>query len=210
MEVHTLTLGSLMVSAYVVTDGPQAILIDAPEDSEQIIAFCDARGLVPHTLINTHGHFDHICGNGILKSHWPEMTLAAPKADLSMLASPIKNLSIMLGQLVRSPKADRVLVGGDTVILGAATLEVLETPGHSAGGISLFTRQGPGGRPAVFTGDALFAGSVGRTDFPGSSAKTLENSLRTRLLTLPPETAVYPGHGPATTIGQEAATNPYL
>jgi|WetSurMetagenome_2_1015567.scaffolds.fasta_scaffold61559_3 hydroxyacylglutathione hydrolase len=212
MEIHTFTLGSLQVSAYVVIDGGQAILIDAPEGAEAIVEFCQARDLIPHTLVNTHGHGDHIFSNTALKACWPDIIIAISEGDVSMLSSPIKNLSIMFGALVRSPKADRLLKGGDTIQVGAATLEVIDTPGHTRGGISLFTKDGPDSRPAVFTGDALFAGGIGRTDFPGagSSSETLLDSIRTRLLTLPPETVVYPGHGPSTTIGTEAASNPWI
>jgi glyoxylase-like metal-dependent hydrolase (beta-lactamase superfamily II) len=210
MEVHAFELGSLQVSAYVVVDGDQAVLIDAPEEAERLIEFCESRVLEPHTLINTHGHGDHIYANAMIRKRWPAIVLAIGKADEAMLTSPLRNLSVMLGQLVKSPKADRLLVEGDVVTVGAAELEVLDTPGHTPGGISLLARQGPDGRPAVFTGDALFAGSIGRTDFPGADHDTLLESIRTKLLVLPPDTVVYPGHGPETTIGEEVAGNPWL
>jgi hydroxyacylglutathione hydrolase len=210
MEVHVFELGSLQVSAYVVVDDDQAVLIDAPEESEQLIEFCESQGLTPHTLINTHGHGDHIYGNALVKKRWPGISIAIGKADAPMLTSPVRNLSVMLGQLVKSPEADRLLVEGDRIAVGAAELEVLDTPGHTPGGISLLARQGPGRRPAVFTGDALFADSIGRTDFPGADHDTLLEAIRTKLLTLPPDTVVYPGHGPETTIGEELAGNPWL
>jgi hydroxyacylglutathione hydrolase len=210
MEIHAFELGSFQVSAYVVIDGGQAVLIDAPEDAEQIIAFCESRGLAPHTLVNTHGHGDHIYSNTLVKDRWPGIALAIGQADAPMLADPARNLSILFGVELKSPPADRLLVEGDTVPGGGAALEVLATPGHTPGGISLLARQGPGGRPAVFTGDALFAGGIGRTDFPGAGHETLLESIRTRLFTLPPDTVVYPGHGPETTIGEEAAGNPWL
>jgi hydroxyacylglutathione hydrolase len=210
MEIHSLTLGSLQVSAYIVIDGGQAILIDAPEGAEAIVEFCQARNLIPHTLVNTHGHGDHIFSNTALKAAWPGLIIAVGATDASLFSSPIKNLSIMFGALVKSPKADRLLKGGDTVQVGEATFEVIETPGHTKGGISLFSKDGPDGRPVVFTGDTLFAGGVGRTDFPGSSNEALMDSIRNRLLTLPPETVVYPGHGGPSTIGTEATSNSWL
>jgi len=127
-----------------------------------------------------------------------------------MLGSPLRNLSVVMGAWIKSPKADRLLVDGDRIEVGSALLEVLATPGHSRGGISLYTPDGPDGRPVVFTGDALFAGGIGRTDFPGASHKTLLESIRKRLLALAPETVVYPGHGPPSTIGEETRTNPWL
>jgi len=210
MEIHAFVLGSMQVSAYVVTDGAETMIVDGPEGAEQIVAFCRQRGLTPQVLVNTHGHADHIQGNALLKETWPEMALAIGKADAPMLRSPMRNMSILLGSWLKSPKADLLLADGDRVSVGSATFEVLATPGHSPGGISLYASEGPDGRPVVFSGDALFAGGIGRTDFPGANHNTLIESIKTRLLTLPPETVVYPGHGPASTVAQEAATNPWL
>jgi glyoxylase-like metal-dependent hydrolase (beta-lactamase superfamily II) len=210
MDIRTFVLGSFGVSAYLVAEGTDAVLVDAPEGSEAIIRSCDARGLAPRILVNTHGHFDHIAANAALKARWPEMTLAIGTADAAMLTSPLRNLGAVFGLWVKSPAADRRLEDGDRLEAGAVVLEVIATPGHSKGGISLYLAQGPDGTPAVFTGDTLMAGGVGRTDFPGASPKTLLESIRTRLLTLPPQTLVYPGHGGATTVGAEARTNPYV
>lgn len=210
MDIHAFVLGSLQVSAYVVTDGGEAMIVDAPEGSERLVAFCRQHDLVPQILVNTHAHADHIQGNDLLKETWPDMAIAIGEADAPLLASPMRNLSILLGAWIKSPEADLLLKDGDRLSVGAAAFQVLATPGHSAGGISLYSPEGPDGRPVVFTGDALFAGGIGRTDFPGASHKTLIHSITKRLLTLPPETVVYPGHGPASTIGEEAATNPWL
>jgi len=210
MEIETFVLGPLQVSAYVVTGGGEAMIVDAPEGAERIIRFLDERSLAPGLLVNTHGHADHIYSNKRLKEQWPDMTIAVGEGDAPMLASPMRNMSILMAAWIKSPKPDRLLADGDRIELGSAAFEVLATPGHSKGGISLFLRDGPGGRPVVFTGDALFAGGIGRTDLPGMSHKALITSIRERLLTLPPETRVYPGHGPPTTIGEEAATNPFL
>jgi glyoxylase-like metal-dependent hydrolase (beta-lactamase superfamily II) len=122
----------------------------------------------------------------------------------------MKNMSPLMAAWIKSPEADRLLAGGDRVTVGGTGFEVLETPGHSPGGISLYCPEGPDGTPVVFTGDALFAGSIGRTDLPGMSEETLLAAIRERLLPLPDETIVYPGHGPASTVGREKATNPWL
>jgi glyoxylase-like metal-dependent hydrolase (beta-lactamase superfamily II) len=105
-----------------------------------------------------------------------------------------------------SPPAERLLEDGDEVVAGRETLQVLHTPGHTPGGISLFHAAGP----AVFSGDALFQLGIGRTDLPGGDYQTLIDAIRTRLFALPGETVVYPGHGPAPTIGAERARNPYV
>jgi hydroxyacylglutathione hydrolase len=210
MEIHTFELGSFQVSAYVVIAGEEAMIVDAPEGSDEIIAFCDRRKLVPQLLVNTHGHGDHIYANAAMKKRWKDLVIAIGKADAVMLESPMKNLSALMMSWVKSPKADRLLEDGDTVEVGPAKFRVLSTPGHTPGGISLYSPQAADGRGVAFTGDALFAGGVGRTDFPGGDYDLLAKSIRERLLTLPPETVVYPGHGPASTVGEEARTNPFL
>ena len=210
MEIHTFELGSFGVSAYVVVADLEALIIDAPQGAEALVDFCEAQNLTPRILVNTHGHADHIHANAALKKRWPDMLIAVGAADGPMLASPMKNLSVLLMAWVKSPQADRLLADGDEVEVGPARLKVLATPGHTPGGISLYCLDGPDGRGVVFTGDALFAGGIGRTDFPGGSQKTLLESIHKRLLALPPETLVYPGHGPVTTVGEEAANNPWL
>jgi len=210
MEVHAFELGPFQVSAYVVESDGEAMIIDAPQGAEAIVKFCRTRSLVPHLLVNTHGHADHIYANRLLKETWPEMQIACGKGDARLLASPLRNLSPLMAAWVKSPPPDRLLSEGDEVAVGKARFKVLETPGHTAGSISLYSKDGPDGAPVVFPGDALFAGSIGRTDFPGSRHETLIEAIRVKLLTLPPETVVYPGHGPATTIEREAKTNPFL
>ena len=210
MEIQSFVLGPLQVSAYVVTEGDEAMLVDGPDGAEQMVEFVRERGAKPVVLVNTHGHADHIQGNALLKETWPEMTLAIGEGDAPMLVHPMKNMSPLMAAWVKSPEADRLLSGGDTVTVGGARFEVLETPGHSPGGISLYCPEGPDGTGVVFTGDALFAGGIGRTDLPGMSEQTLLTAIHERLLTLPDETTVYPGHGPASTVGREKESNPWL
>jgi len=210
MEIQPFVLGPLQVSAYVVTDDGEAMIVDAPDGAEAIVDYLNDRRLSPTILVNTHGHADHIQGNALLKETWPAMTLAIGEADARMLAHPMKNLSPLLGAWVKSPEADRLLADGDTLTVGGSTFQVLATPGHSKGSVSLYCPDGPDGRGVVFCGDVLFAGGIGRSDLPGMSSETLMASIRTRLLTLPPETVLYPGHGPPSTIGEEAAGNPWL
>ena len=211
MEIHTFTLGSFGVSAYAVVCGREALIVDAPEGSEAIVDFCVGRGLAPRTLVNTHGHFDHIAGNALAKATWPDLVIAVGRGDEPMLADPVLNLSAIFGFSFTSPPADRLLADGDRLQVGGVTeFEVLATPGHTPGGISLLSMSSAEGPEAVFTGDALMAGGIGRTDFPGASEQRLIESIRRRLLALPPETVVYPGHGPPTTIAAEAAGNPFL
>ena len=132
--------------------------------------------------------------------------LAVHYEDAEMLTNPTKNLSRMLGLTVVSPPPDIMLKDGDKIKVGSLELEVIHTPGHTPGSISLYCRK----EKVVFTGDTLFAGSVGRTDLPGSSYKKLMSSIREKLLALPDETVVYPGHGEKTTIGKERVENPFI
>ncbi|MCX5655493.1 MAG: MBL fold metallo-hydrolase [Planctomycetota bacterium] len=210
MEIRTFELGSFQVSAYVVVAGEDAMIVDAPEGADEIIGVCDRRGLVPRILVNTHGHADHIHANAAMKKHWKAIEIAVGAGDAEMLQSPMKNLSALLMSWVKSPAADRLLADGDTIEVGPVKFQVLATPGHTPGGISLYCPDAAEGRGAVFTGDALFAGGIGRTDFPGGDYDLLLESIRKKLLTLPPETVVCPGHGPASTVGQEARSNPFL
>jgi len=211
MEVRRFEIGSFMTNCYVATsdDGRAAALIDAPEEIERVIAYCDASGIVPTMLILTHGHVDHIGGCAAVKRRWAEIRLAVHGDDAAKLTSPIRNLSLLMGMNVKSPPADVLLKEGDRIELGDETLEVLHTPGHTPGGISLLARP-KSGPPIVFTGDALFCEGIGRTDFPGASHRTLLGSIREKLLTLPNDTVCYPGHGPETTIGRERRGNPFL
>jgi len=123
-----------------------------------------------------------------------------------MLADPSINLSYMMGHRVISPEADRLLGDGEIVKVGDLKFTVIHTPGHTKGSISLFCES----ENVAFTGDTLFAGSIGRTDLPGSSFEEIMYSLREKLMNLPEETVVYPGHGGKTTIGREKRTNPFL
>ena len=210
MEIHTFELGSFQVSAYVVIEGDEAMIVDAPDGADEIIAFCDRGKIVPRVLVNTHGHVDHIFANAAMKEHWNDLAIAIGAGDAAMLGSPTKNLSVLLMSWIKSPKADRLLADGDTIEVGPAKFRVLATPGHTPGGISLHCPEAANGRGVVFTGDALFAGGIGRTDFPGGDYDLLLKSIRERLLTLPPDTLMYPGHGPASTIGEELRSNPFL
>ncbi len=191
MIVKCFMVGMLSTNCYVVgcEETKEAAVIDPGMDNESeaepILDFIKQNSLRTKYIINTHGHPDHIDGNSIIK-----------KAT----GAPIlihKNHSTHV-------HADRKLHDGDVIQVGTLNLVVLHTPGHTPDGISLLVDK------AVFTGDALFAGSVGRTDFSGGSFQELINSIKTKLFHLPDSLKVYPGHGPSTTIGDEKRHNPFL
>jgi glyoxylase-like metal-dependent hydrolase (beta-lactamase superfamily II) len=188
-------------------DAPGAVVIDPGGDADRIAACIQARDRELDWIVATHGHGDHIGANAALKERWPAARVAAHPLEAPMLRSPLRNLSVLFGASVRSPEAEVLLKEGDTVECGPIRLRVLHTPGHTPGSISLILD----GEPAhAFTGDLLFAGGVGRTDFPGGDFDALQHSIREKILVMPDETILHPGHPPETTVGRERRTNPYL
>jgi len=208
--MESMTVGILATNCYLLLcdDTRESLIIDPGFSIEEANTVLErirrSRAKVKY-IVNTHGHFDHISGNGLLKDTL-KAEILIHKDDACMLTDPSRNLSYMLGLTVLSPRPDRLLEDGEKIEVGELQLIVMHTPGHTEGSISLFCKE----ENAVFTGDTLFAGSVGRTDLPGASLQKLLKSLNERLLKLPDETIVYPGHGGKTTIGRERRTNPFL
>lgn len=190
-------------------DGRQdCIVVDPGFDAAEIVSFLERQQLSPCAFLNTHGHADHIAGNSLLKKRWPDCPLVVGAGDAYKLTDPRGNLSGGFGFSLVSPPADRLAREGERLDYAGLDLEVLETPGHSAGHVVYLWK---GGSPwQAFGGDMLFEGSVGRTDFPDGNPQHLSQSIRNKLYTLPDDTLVFPGHGPAITIGQEKRTNPFV
>jgi len=209
MKVDRLVLGAFETNCYILSENPEArdcLIIDTGLEAGGLTDLLDARGLEATALILTHGHADHIGGTAELRNILPNLKVYVHRLDAEMLTGMRDNLSAMAGVRIRTAPADFLVEEGETIEQAGISLEVLHTPGHTRGGVSLYCR--PEG--IVFVGDTLFAGSVGRTDFSGGSMRQLVNSIKEKLLVLPDETVVYPGHGPATTIGQEKAYNPFV
>jgi glyoxylase-like metal-dependent hydrolase (beta-lactamase superfamily II) len=203
MEYRSYVTGDLMTNCYLLWAGSEAGVIDPGGTVIELEQFLLEHSLQLKWIVNTHGHADHIAGNSALLKKY-KVPLYIHPADRVMLTSPSDNLSVFMGEEVISPDADQVLNQGDQLNLGGENLTVFATPGHTPGGISLYT---PG---LLFAGDTLFQDSIGRTDFPGGDYYQLINAIRERLFTLPEETIVLPGHGEPTTIGYEIKNNPYV
>lgn len=205
MKIKRYVIGDLAANCYLLVgrEGRGALVIDPGGDPTPVLEDIEEQGLHLHYIINTHGHGDHIEGNGALREATGAEILIH-REDAPMLSSAVRNLSIFTGSRCASPEADRLLEDGDNICWGPESLQVLHTPGHTPGSISLL------GQGIVFSGDTLFAGSVGRTDFPGGSMADLLANIKEKLLTLDPETRVLPGHGPETDIGTEKRNNPFL
>jgi hydroxyacylglutathione hydrolase len=203
--LRKLVVGELATNCYVVgcAKTGDGMIIDPGGDADAILYAVEDMKLNIQTILNTHGHIDHILANTEVKRA-TGAELVIHEYDAPMLVDPASNLSSFAASSVVSPPADRFLAEGDKVKVGSIYFEVLHTPGHTAGGISLVWDA------LVFSGDTLFAGSIGRTDFPGGSLELLLHSIRTKLLSLPGETTVLPGHGPNTTIADERKWNPFL
>jgi len=182
------------------------LIIDPGLEAKKLLEFLDEQTLNPIAVVLTHGHIDHIAGVALLRDRYPEIKIYIHNLDAEMLIEPINNLSSMTGSSFVTEPEDVSLQEGDVVEQAGVKLLVLHTPGHTPGGISLYSKRDG----IVFVGDTLFADSIGRTDFPGGSMSQLLNSVREKLFTLPEETKVYPGHGPATTIAREKEYNPFF
>lgn len=201
IKLKTFAIGALQANCYLVydTNSKEGFLIDPGVFDEGIKKEIETLGIKIKAIINTHGHADHIAGNK--KFGYPVLI---HKNDSSFLGDPAKNLSLFTGTFSISPRAHGLLVDDEVITAGEVEFKVIHTPGHTPGGISLKVGD------KVFTGDTLFRENVGRTDLPGGSQVDLLRSIRERLLTLPDDTEVFPGHGPSSTIGHERKHNPYL
>jgi len=203
--IKKLEVGPIMANCYVLgcEETKEAVVIDPGDEADRILMALSESGLRVKYLVNTHGHFDHVGANARMK----EITgaeLLIHKDDELMLKDLSKAAATFGLRAENSPPSDRNLADGDKVTFGNITLTVIHTPGHSRGGICLYTKG------ALFSGDSLFAGSIGRTDLPGGDYDTLISSLKEKLLGLDEKTIVYPGHGPETSILQEKRMNPFL
>lgn len=205
MEFKRLPLGIYQANCYILHDEKtrEAAVIDPSGDFPVIKSYVEANGLKIKYIIITHGHGDHIGALSELKDY-SGATVCIHKEDNEMLMSSEKNYSADLGYSIVEMSADRLLEDEDVLELGDTKLKVIHTPGHSKGGISIYCEG------SLFSGDTLFACSIGRTDLAGGSFDEIIDSIKRKLFALPDETAVYPGHGSSSTILTEKKRNPFL
>jgi hydroxyacylglutathione hydrolase len=208
MFVRALRLGPLETNCWVVADevGGPAVVIDPADDAQAILAVVGERSVA--AIVLTHKHFDHIGGVRDLVAA-TGAPLLAHALDAGDLGDPETTGGAMFGFHQTAPPPDRVLADGDVIEAGELRITVLHTPGHTPGGICLLAESPSDPVPHLFSGDTLFAGSVGRTDFEGGSSRDLAQSLAAKLAPLGTETLVHPGHGPDTTVGRERRLNPF-
>ena len=210
MKVKSFTFNLYQENTFILyDDSKEAILIDpgAYEASEKraVVEFLDENELSLKRIILTHCHIDHIFGNAYFMSKY-KLPLEAHKLDLPNLHAAPPIADAMGLKMTPSPEPEKWLNDGDLIEFGNSKLEVLFTPGHSAGGISFYSKDDG----ILIAGDLIFYSSVGRVDLPGGNAKTLLNSVREKIFTLPDETIIFSGHGPKTTVGFEKKNNPFV
>jgi len=209
MKIDRLILGSFETNCYILRESEadkDCLIVDTGLEAGELIDFLQQHTLNPVAVVLTHGHIDHVTGVALLRQNFPEIKVYIHKLDAEMLTGAKDNLSALSGQTFSTEPADGFIEEGDKIEQANIALEALHTPGHTPGGISLYSKQDG----LIFVGDTLFAGSVGRTDFPAASFAQLIKSIREKLFTLPDETVCLPGHGLSTTIAQEKANNPFL
>lgn len=206
IKMQILPVGALESNCYIIFDSEtlEGLIVDPGAEAAEIVAEVQNSKLSIKYIINTHGHYDHIGANQELKMVFGAEILVH-EADGHLLENPMMNLSFLkpaISNIQHTP--DRLLQEGDVISVGAISLEVIHTPGHTKGSICLL------GDRFILTGDTLFQGSIGRTDLPGGSYDAIIASVNGKLKSLPENLTVYPGHGPSTTIKEERLNNPFM
>jgi glyoxylase-like metal-dependent hydrolase (beta-lactamase superfamily II) len=209
MQIIQTLVGTMEVFCYLVFDEDtrEGILIDPAGDEQRLLGLLSENAVNLRYIVNTHGHADHTCGNGFLKRETGALLVMHERDDAFFQKPECREWGASLG-FEPTPPADVRVRDGDELTFGGLTMRFLHTPGHTPGACCLWIDGN------LFTGDTLFVGAVGRTDLPGSSFDQLLESLRDKILSLPPETVIWPGHDygdqPRSTVGHEMETNPYI
>ena len=205
MILETVVVGPMQVNCYILAAGEDSscLIIDPGSEERKINKVLEKYRLKPGLVVNTHGHFDHICSDDKFNA-----LVCAHKSDMPMLENPLLNLSGLFGLPFKVKSERRALKEKDIVRTEGVELEVIHLPGHTPGGIALLLKKPESG--VVFTGDSLFCQGIGRTDFEGGDERLLIDSIKQKLFVLPEDTVIYPGHGPTSTIGQEKRNNPFI
>ena len=207
MKLEIVQTGPIDVNTYILMDeeSKEAVLIDVGGEFESIKKDIDEKGYKINFILNTHGHFDHVLGEVEAQQKYPEIPILMHKDDTPHISRLQEEMMYFgINYKTETLKLNEFINEDSSLFIGKNQIEIFHTPGHSKGSLSFYVNG------KVFTGDALFYGSIGRTDFYDGDYDTLIESIKTKLLILPEETIVYPGHGPHTTIRKEKTTNPYL
>lgn len=207
MILEVVPVGPLQTNAFVVgcPSKKECAIIDPGDEARRLVLLAEARELKVTKVLLTHGHVDHVGGVGAVKDK-TGAEVWMHEADLPLYETCVMQAKMFGINATEPPELDGKLSDGQKIEIGELEAEVIGTPGHTLGGVSFYLKE----QGAVFAGDTLFQGSIGRTDLPGGSMEVLMESIHRRLLVLPEDTRVYCGHGPATTIGKEKRSNPFV
>ncbi len=207
MKIETIVVGAFQVNCYLYWDesAGDGIILDPGDEETRIFGAVRQAGFLPKAVLLTHGHVDHIAAVAAVKAEY-DIPLFVGRGEEDLLANPSANVSELIGHPVTAPTPDHLLEDEELVSVGSVSFRVLATPGHSPGGVCYLDERAG----VLFSGDTLFWGSIGRTDFPGCSHQQLIDSIYKKILPLPDSVVCYPGHGPKTTVGGERVNNPFL
>lgn len=210
MKIYKLVFSPIEVNTYILAeDSGDCAIIDCgcynKDESDELTKFIEEKGLKPVILLNTHNHLDHIFGNKFILERFGLRAYVSELDEMNRKSAPDHAMIFGL-TMEEPPEPGEFIIDNQVITFGKTNLLALHVPGHSTGSIAFYCESDN----CVFTGDALFAGSIGRTDLPGGNYEILMNSIRNKLFVLPPSTVVYPGHGEKTTIDNEIKTNPYF
>ncbi len=207
IKIYHVVLGQIRTNCYIIANEAvkKCIIVDPADEAKRICTMVDRCECTPEAVLLTHGHYDHMTAADEIRAKY-NIKVYAGEYENDVLLHPDKNLSGIIGRRQVSLKADMWLADGEELELAGIKIKVLHTPGHTEGGVCYYVKEAS----ALFSGDTLFAESVGRTDFPTGSMGKLIEGIKNKLLPLPINTDVYPGHGDATTIAYEKKYNPYF
>ncbi|MBT4530242.1 MAG: MBL fold metallo-hydrolase [Phycisphaerae bacterium] len=205
-HITPFVLGNYQTNCHVVTSGTDCWVVDCGYEPDELIAYLNQTNLIPSAILLTHCHADHIAGLDQMRDAIGEVPVLCHESEAEWNMNPTLNLSGFAGMPITAKAPNGFLTPGKQITLGDSVWEVLHAPGHSPGSICFVNYE----TNQAIVGDTLFAGSIGRHDFPTSNVEDLRHSISEVLMSLPDETAIFPGHGPSSTIGHERATNPFI
>lgn len=206
--IHPFVLGDYQTNCFVITTpgSKDCWIVDCGFEPQELLDFIEHEGLNPISILLTHAHSDHIAGVDEAIKRFGKLPIFLHEAEAEWCANPMLNLSGMIGRPVSVSPPDHLMKGGETIQLNDSEWRIIHTPGHSPGGVSFI--HDPSNQAIV--GDAIFAGSIGRIDFPTSDPEKMRHTIFEVLMKLPDEMTIYPGHGPSSTIGRERRSNPFV